>query len=47
MSPQDAAHSGIEVAQRAEGAGDGACVCVWGGLNGELPMMRQGKGKRA
>lgn len=30
MSPQDAAHSGIEVAQRAEGAGDGAFVCVWG-----------------
>lgn len=26
MSPQDAAHSGIEVAQRAEGMGDGAWV---------------------
>lgn len=27
MSPQDAAHSGIEVAQRAEGVGEG----VWEG----------------
>lgn len=26
MSPQDAAHSGIEVAQRAKGVGDGAWV---------------------
>lgn len=26
MSPQDAAHSGIEMAHRAEGVGDGAWV---------------------
>lgn len=45
MSPQDAAHSGIEVAQRAKGVGVGAWV--WEGLWAVLQaaVMRQGKGK--
>lgn len=41
MSPQDAAHSGIEVAQRADGKGDGAWVGRGGGLCSEQLMMRQ------